>query len=202
MQWRSDLASAHRSAPSKYRLQTCIALASSISDISLGRCGSGHRQRVFWRSDAARGALTERLSLVYPKARITGIDITPKVGRLYCGDRERVTFNQQTIHDLVAGNPASFDLILISDVIHHVPWELHEQLLTDAAKGLEPGGRFVLKDWEKADQSHPSSVLSQREVYHRGPDPIQVRGRVSDTLAVDLRLGNYRARTPNSPMAK
>ena len=36
------------------------------------------------------GALTERLSLVYPKARITGIDITPKVGRLFCGDRERV----------------------------------------------------------------------------------------------------------------
>src|SRR5258708_2299555 len=59
------------------------------------------------------GALTEKISLLYPKARIAGIDITPRVGRLYRGDRERVTFTQQTIHDLATANPASFDLILI-----------------------------------------------------------------------------------------
>ena len=111
------------------------------------------------------GALTERLSLVYPKARITGIDITPKVGRLFCGDRERVTFAQETTHVLVAGNPASFDLILICDVMHHVPWELHKQLLTDVGKGLKPGGRFVLKDWERqTNLAHLLCYLSDRYI--------------------------------------
>ncbi|GEM_PF-3583521 len=45
LQWRSDLASAHGSAPSKDRLQTCIELALSISGISLGWCGSEMSER-------------------------------------------------------------------------------------------------------------------------------------------------------------
>jgi 2-polyprenyl-3-methyl-5-hydroxy-6-metoxy-1,4-benzoquinol methylase len=111
------------------------------------------------------GALTEKLSLLYPEARITGIDITPRVGRLYCGDRERVTFTQQTIHDLAAANPASFDLILICDVMHHVPWEIHEQLLADAGKALRSGGRFVLKDWERrTNLVHLLCYLSDRYI--------------------------------------
>ena len=111
------------------------------------------------------GALTEHLGSIYPEARITGIDITPNAGRLYRGDRGRVTFSRQTIHDLVAGHPASFDLILICDVMHHVPWENHEVLLTDARKALRPGGRFVLKDWERRPNlAHLLCYLSDRYI--------------------------------------
>ena len=109
------------------------------------------------------GALTERLSEVYPEAQITGIDITPRVGRLFRGDRQRVTFTQQTIHEFAAANPASFDLVLICDVMHHVPWEIHQAFLTDARKALKSDGRFVLKDWERrANLAHLLCYLCDR----------------------------------------
>jgi 2-polyprenyl-6-hydroxyphenyl methylase/3-demethylubiquinone-9 3-methyltransferase len=96
------------------------------------------------------GAVTERLVKAYPNASITGIDISPRVGRMFQGDRSRVTFRQQTIKDFVAENPSSFDLLLISDVMHHAPWEIHEELLTEAKNALKPGGHLVLKDWERS----------------------------------------------------
>jgi 2-polyprenyl-6-hydroxyphenyl methylase/3-demethylubiquinone-9 3-methyltransferase len=111
------------------------------------------------------GSLTEKLSQVYPGARITGIDITPRVGRLFRGDRERVTFIQQTTRDFIAANPTSFDIVLICDVLHHVPWENHKEFLTDARMAVRPGGRFVLKDWEKqANIAHLLCYVSDRYV--------------------------------------
>lgn len=111
------------------------------------------------------GALTESLSSIYPQATITGIDITPRVGRLFRGDRSRVAFAQETLRALVARRPSSFDLIVICDVMHHVPWELHEQLLADVGKGLKPGGRFVLKDWERrSNLVHLMCYLSDRYI--------------------------------------
>ncbi len=103
--------------------------------------------------------------MVYPEASITGIDITPKVGRLFRGDQQRVSFARQTTQVMVAANPASFDLIVICDVMHHVPWNLHEQFLGDAAKGLKPGGRLVLKDWERqTNLAHLLCYLSDRYI--------------------------------------
>jgi 2-polyprenyl-6-hydroxyphenyl methylase/3-demethylubiquinone-9 3-methyltransferase len=111
------------------------------------------------------GSLTERLSKVYPAARITGIDITPRVGRLFRGDRERVTFIQQTTQDFAVANAASFDLVLICDVIHHVPWDIHKEFLTDARRAVRPGGRLVLKDWERRTNiAHLLCYLSDRYV--------------------------------------
>jgi 2-polyprenyl-6-hydroxyphenyl methylase/3-demethylubiquinone-9 3-methyltransferase len=111
------------------------------------------------------GALTEKLSLVYPQARIMGIDITPRVGRLFRGDRQRVTFAQETTQELVAAKPACFDLIVICDVMHHVPWDFHEQFLTDAAKGLKAGGRLVFKEWERrTNLAHLFCYLSDRYI--------------------------------------
>jgi 2-polyprenyl-6-hydroxyphenyl methylase/3-demethylubiquinone-9 3-methyltransferase len=95
------------------------------------------------------GAVTERLVETYQEAEITGIDITPKVGRMFQGDDSRVTFKQQTIEDFVAENDSDFDLLILSDVMHHVPTDIHKDLLSDAKKALKPGGRLVLKDWER-----------------------------------------------------
>ena len=35
------------------------------------------------------------------------------------------------------------------DIMHHIPWELHNEILIDAKKVLKPGGYLVLKDWER-----------------------------------------------------
>lgn len=95
------------------------------------------------------GALTERLAGAYPEARLTGIDITPKVGRMFAGDESRVTFKVQTIGDFAATSPRSVDLLVISDVLHHVPWEMHKSFLEESRQAIRPGGFMVFKDWAR-----------------------------------------------------
>jgi len=93
------------------------------------------------------GAVVERVAKMLPHATITGIDITPRVGRMFQGDTARVTFRQQAIKEFAATNAATFDLLIVCDALHHIPWELHEELLADAKKVLKAGGILVLKDW-------------------------------------------------------
>ena len=95
------------------------------------------------------GAMTERLQARYPLARITAIDVTPRVGRLFSGDRDRVEFLQINVEDIAARNPQAYDLIVLSDVIHHVPKALRGSILTAIHQALAPGGMFVFKDWAR-----------------------------------------------------
>ena len=95
------------------------------------------------------GAVTERLVKIYQNAEITGIDITPQVGRMFHGDKSRVIFQQQTVKDFVAKSDSNYDLLILCDIMHHVPPEMHKDLLIDAKQALKPGGLLVLKDWER-----------------------------------------------------
>jgi len=110
-----------------------------------------------WAPDATRilevgcgeGAVTERLAAAYPNARITAIDITARVGRLYQGPRERVEFVRCDVHRVASAEPAAYDLVVLSDVLHHVPTELRQGLIDSIRATLAPGGSFVFKDWER-----------------------------------------------------
>lgn len=95
------------------------------------------------------GLLTETLANAYPEARIVGIDITPRVGRLFAGDRTRVSFRQQTVESLSQESPGAFDLILVCDVLHHIPWPLHPAILESVRHLLHGGGLVVVKEWER-----------------------------------------------------
>ena len=96
------------------------------------------------------GAVAERLVKTYPYAIYTGIDITPRVGRMFKGTSTHVAFKQQSIKEIALEISTPFDLIVICDIMHHIPWELHTDILTDAKKTLKPGGYLVLKDWERS----------------------------------------------------
>lgn len=110
-----------------------------------------------WAPEACRilevgcgeGAVTEILAKCYPDADILAIDITPNVGRLYRGPRHKVEFRQTPISDIAAERPGSFDLVTLSDVMHHIPSELRQEILTAIQRCLAPGGRFVFKDWAR-----------------------------------------------------
>lgn len=111
------------------------------------------------------GAVIERLAKTFPKANLTGIDISPKVGRMFQGDSSRVIFKQQNIKNFASENLASFDFLVISDVMHHIPWEHHKEILMDARKALKPGGYLVLKDWERnTTVIHLLCYLSERYI--------------------------------------
>lgn len=110
-----------------------------------------------WNPNAARilevgcgeGAVTERLNFAYPDAKITAIDITPRVGRLYNGSPESVRFIRCTVQEIAAAESGQYDLVVLSDVLHHVPVEFRQELLDAIRAALTPRGTFVFKDWER-----------------------------------------------------
>jgi 2-polyprenyl-3-methyl-5-hydroxy-6-metoxy-1,4-benzoquinol methylase len=95
------------------------------------------------------GAITEHLVRLYPNADIMAIDITPRVGRLFTGNKDRVQFVETTVQAVAAAQPGQFDLVILSDVLHHVPIALREEILAAVRLTLATGGRLFFKDWER-----------------------------------------------------
>jgi 2-polyprenyl-6-hydroxyphenyl methylase/3-demethylubiquinone-9 3-methyltransferase len=95
------------------------------------------------------GAVTRRLTAAYPGAGITAIDITPRVGRLYDGPRKRVSFIRCPVEEIAARQPRTYDLVVLSDVLHHVPTGSRHGVLDSIRTALAPGGTLIFKDWQK-----------------------------------------------------
>jgi 2-polyprenyl-6-hydroxyphenyl methylase/3-demethylubiquinone-9 3-methyltransferase len=95
------------------------------------------------------GYSTERLAALFPQAEILAVDIAANIGRLYAGPRDRVQFRIAYAEDLAKELPGQFDLIVLTDVLHHVPGPLRSSLLAAAHDLLAPGGVLAFKDWER-----------------------------------------------------
>jgi 2-polyprenyl-3-methyl-5-hydroxy-6-metoxy-1,4-benzoquinol methylase len=93
------------------------------------------------------GAMTERLVKAYPGAEVTAIDISPNVGRLYRGDEARVTFLQRQVDEFARHESARFDLVVLCDVLHHVPPVERQSLLSAIERVMKPDGSLACKDW-------------------------------------------------------
>lgn len=52
--------------------------------------------------------------------KLLAFDITPNVGRLFRGDRDRILFLRKSVPDTARDEPASLDLVILCDVLHHV----------------------------------------------------------------------------------
>jgi 2-polyprenyl-3-methyl-5-hydroxy-6-metoxy-1,4-benzoquinol methylase len=95
------------------------------------------------------GAVTQRLRVAYANAEISAIDITPRVGRLYQGPLDRVRFIKCDVQEIASKEQGRYDLIVLSDVLHHVPLEIRRGLLDAVRVALAPNGTLVFKDWQK-----------------------------------------------------
>lgn len=93
------------------------------------------------------GAMTERIARTYPTASVTAIDITPNLGRLFRGPASNVKFCQETIADVAFRETASFDLVVLADVIHHVPADARVPLIRAIDQAMTPNGSLLFKDW-------------------------------------------------------
>jgi 2-polyprenyl-3-methyl-5-hydroxy-6-metoxy-1,4-benzoquinol methylase len=93
------------------------------------------------------GFVAERLAKAYPAAAITGSDICPTVGRLFRGDRGQVRFVEAPVQQIAVAEPQAFDLVVLCDVLHHVPSSEREGLLRAVFQTMAPGASLVLKDW-------------------------------------------------------
>ncbi len=93
------------------------------------------------------GAISERLVAMYPNATVTAIDICERPGRLFAGDATRVRFLRASVAELRRLDPEPYPLVVIADVLHHVPRGERVAFLGDAAKMVASSGIMVLKDW-------------------------------------------------------
>ena len=95
------------------------------------------------------GAGTTRLARRFPDADILAIDISDRLGRLYAGRSAGVEFRQVTVEQLAREVPGKFDLIVMCDVLHHIPDHLRADILAATSNLMAPGGNFAFKDWER-----------------------------------------------------
>jgi len=106
--------------------------------------------RTILEAGCGEGALTERLHVLFPHAQITAIDITPRIGRLFKNATAHVEFRQMTIEEIASAQPQAFDLVVMCDVLHHVPPDQRLALLAEIRSAIRPGGCFAVKDWGRS----------------------------------------------------
>jgi 2-polyprenyl-3-methyl-5-hydroxy-6-metoxy-1,4-benzoquinol methylase len=58
-----------------------------------------------------------------------------------------VNFRQETVEQLAAREPAAYDLVVLADVIHHVPPAVRDSLLQAIKQAMVPNGSLIFKDW-------------------------------------------------------
>ena len=96
------------------------------------------------------GQMATRLLVAFPDARYVGIDVAPEVGHLYDGDPGRASFRSIDSRSYSHAADERFDLVVVVDVLHHVPPDARGALLDDVRALTTPGGHFVLKDWVRS----------------------------------------------------
>lgn len=120
----------------------------NLDDLAASLASLGPVKRIL-EIGCGDGAMADRFCTVFPDAEYLGIDIADNPGRLFRGDASRATFRSMYSSDLVAEEPAPFDLVAIVDVVHHVAEDLRSSVLRDAAALTAPGGLLAVKEWER-----------------------------------------------------
>jgi 2-polyprenyl-3-methyl-5-hydroxy-6-metoxy-1,4-benzoquinol methylase len=113
------------------------------------------------------GAVTYRLNVAYPGAKITAIDITPRIGRLYRGPLDHVRFIRCGVEEIAATESGQYDLVMLSDVLHHVPLAYRQGLLDAIRTALAPNGTLVFKDWQRNYTGDRISYMTRDEMRER-----------------------------------
>lgn len=96
------------------------------------------------------GYSTARLAEMFPGVLIEAIDIADNLGRLYDGPPDAAIFRKVSAEKIAAETPCAYDLVVLSDVLHHVPNDQRLSLLDALRKLLSPGGTLALKDWHRS----------------------------------------------------
>jgi len=95
------------------------------------------------------GCSTMQLANAYPDAMIDAVDIASQIGRLYQGPTDRVRFRIVTAEELAKESPEAYDLIVVTDVLHHIPREARDSFLASVRVLLAPKGILAFKDWHR-----------------------------------------------------
>jgi len=111
------------------------------------------------------GALLSRLmDELASDASGLGIDIAANPGNGYTGRNQNVVFRQTAVADVVADGER-FDLVVVSDVLHHIPPADRVGFLESCRDLLAPNGTIVVKEWvRRRNIAHLAAYGSDRYV--------------------------------------
>jgi 2-polyprenyl-3-methyl-5-hydroxy-6-metoxy-1,4-benzoquinol methylase len=143
-----------RSAFGPYERQISDAYRSIYLDVDnfIGQVRRWHSNpATILEVGCGEGVISEHLHRAFPNAAITAIDVTSRIGRLYRGPRDGVRFIQCEVERIAAAMPLSFDLVVLCDVLHHVPCASRQGLLASIRTILAPGGALIFKDWQRSN---------------------------------------------------
>lgn len=151
------------------------------------------------------GMVTERLVDTFPGATVTGIDICAQPGRLYRGDRSRIRFLRMTTNELAATEQARYQLVIITDVLHHVPHRGWPDFLSAAHRLTADGGKMVIKDWvRQRTAAYLLGYLSDRYVTGdriRYPQESELRTLARNTFGARSVESEFRVKPWNCNLA-
>lgn len=137
-----------------------------------------------------RGMLANYLALAGPKRRVTGIDKqAPRIaaGQASIKGRENIRFRLQDALDL---EREEFDVIVLSDMLHHLTYPRQEQLLEHCRRILPGGGILLLEDvtpdprwkWVVHFLIDRTLNLGRRQYFRRLPDWIATLEKIGFTV--------------------
>lgn len=93
---------------------------------------------------AGDGTCLQYFSTYFPEAQLFGIDVSDlsiaEAAAKQIPNAEVKVYDGQ--HIPYADN--SFDLILVATVMHHIRFELHEELMRESLRVLKPGGKIFI----------------------------------------------------------
>lgn len=130
--------------------------------------------------------------VVGPEGHVEGIDPSPPMierARAKARRAGRRAEFQVAVAEALPFAEASFDVVLASLMLHHLPAETVPAALAEARRVLRPGGRFLAVDI--APSRHKLMRLFARHVYHHGlvEDPVEVAARILRELGLSATTG-------------
>lgn len=95
-----------------------------------------------------RGILSSFLALNSEDRQVTGIDInqhTIRQAKIVSQDINNITFSTQKIEEI----EKKFDVIIMSDVLHHLSRDKHKQIIFKLKDKLTENGKLIIQDIDK-----------------------------------------------------
>jgi len=95
------------------------------------------------------GLLSNMMALASEKRQVTGVDLSRKkidIAQKSLGDRPNIEFRTADVLNFTFRNP---DIIVMCDLLHHIPFQTQENLLRRLYNSLNKGGLLLIQDIDK-----------------------------------------------------
>lgn len=144
---------------------------------------------------AGDGTVSGALLNAIPNAILLGIDIDGDPGVMFKGPASQATFRIQSAEDLLSKLGPAFDLVVISDVLHHVPTSERVALLKTASELVREGGLLAIKETcRRRSFRYALSVFSDRYISGDRSASFMSEAELTELIDASIEGFEFRAR--------